>query len=116
MKYANRRRTRQTFTLTELEHRGAKGPNERLVCRIQGDSGLLAIWGTHPVDMAHIQALESAMSRGGFPITLECDWIQPDAYEAEHFGQRYWVCETDYFRILWSTRRAARNYRRSPDG
>ena len=96
MKYENRRRTRQVFTLTALEHRGAREGNERLVCFIKGEAGLLAIWGTRNVNMGHIELVEQL----GFPLTIECDWIEPDPYEAQHFGHRFWVWQTDYFKVL----------------
>jgi len=44
--------------------------------------------------------LEKQIEQSGFPITIECDWIEPDPYEAENFGHRYWVWQTDYFKIL----------------
>jgi hypothetical protein len=59
MKYDDRKRTRQRFTLTEREHRGARAGNERLVCRVTGERGLLTIWATTGIDMRHIDALES---------------------------------------------------------
>ena len=95
MKYRGRLRTCQTFTLTGLEHRGAKAGNERLVCFLEGESGLLAIWGQAGVDMRHIEDVE----RAGFPVTVECDWIEQGDYEARNFGHRYWVPEDDYFVI-----------------
>jgi hypothetical protein len=100
MKYDTRTRTRQTFTLTGREHRGARAGNDRLVCHVKGDSGLLAVWGTAAGGMQHIKALEAHVHRSGYPVTIECDWIQPDLYEAEHFGHRYWVWETDHFQIV----------------
>lgn len=100
MKYEDRTPTRQTFTLTGREHRGGRDGNERLVCYVNDAPGLLAVWGTAPTRMEHIKALEAEVARSGYPVTIECDWIQPDSYEAEHFGHRYWVRETDYFRIL----------------
>jgi hypothetical protein len=100
MKYDDRNRTRQTFILTGREHRGKRAGNERLVCHVKEDTGLLAVWGTTDVDMLHIQKLEKQIEQSGFPITIECDWIEPDPYEAENFGHRYWVWQTDYFKIL----------------
>jgi len=50
--------------------------------------------------MQHIKALEAHVALSGYPVTVECDWIQPDAYEAEKFGHRYWVWETDHFQIV----------------
>jgi len=44
MKYDNRARTRQSFTLTGREHRGAPAGNERLVWYVEGESGLLAVY------------------------------------------------------------------------
>jgi hypothetical protein len=84
MKYDARARTRQMFILTGIEHRGAKDGNERLVYYLEGESGPLAIWGTHGVDMRHIHALEQKVKTAGFPVTVECDWIQPDDYEARN--------------------------------
>jgi hypothetical protein len=46
--------------------------------------------------MQHIKAVE----RVGFPLTIECDWIEPDTYEATNFGHKYWVREGDHLRIL----------------
>lgn len=100
MKYENRKRTRQTFTLTGREHRGARAGNERLVCHVKDEPGLLAVWGTAPAGMQHIGALESEVARTGYPVTIECDWIEPDSYEAERFGHRYWVWETDHFQVV----------------
>lgn len=45
---------------------------------LKGEKGLLAIWGTAGNEMRHIQEVE----RAGFPVTVECEWIEPDAYEA----------------------------------
>jgi hypothetical protein len=42
-KYANGTRTRQTFRLRAREHRGGRDGNERLVCYLEGEPGLLAI-------------------------------------------------------------------------
>jgi hypothetical protein len=95
-KYANGTRTRQTFRLRAREHRGGRDGNERLVCYLEGEPGLLAIWGTRGTDMQHIEAVE----RVGFPLTIECDWIEPDTYEATNFGHKYWVREGDHLRIL----------------
>src|SRR5438309_7548577 len=80
-KYADRTRTRQMFTLRAREHRGSKDGNERLVCIVDGQRGLLAIWGKRGQDMTHIEAVEQT----GFPLTIECDWIEPDSYEAQNF-------------------------------
>ena len=96
MKYDGKPRTRQVFTLTGVEHRGSRAGNERLVCHVKGEHGLLAIWGTSGVGMRHIEEVEGLE----FPLTIECDWIPPDDYEAEHFNHRYWVWETDYFRVV----------------
>jgi hypothetical protein len=95
-KYQDRTRTRQTFTLTGREHRGARDGNERLVCFVKDEKGLLVLWGTAGTDMRHIQEVEKV----GFPVTIECDWIEPDAYQAETFGHRYWVWETDHLEII----------------
>lgn len=100
MKYENKQRTRGTFTLTGLEHRGARAGHERLASHIQGDSGLLVLWGTAGKDMRHISALERRVKERRYTVTIECDWITPDSYEAEHFGHRYWVWESDHFEIL----------------
>lgn len=100
MKYDNRRRTKQTFTLTGREHRGARAGNERLVCFLKDDPGLLVVWGTAPAGMHHIEMLEAHVGRLGYPVTVECEWIQPDEYEAQHFRHRYWVWETDLFQIV----------------
>jgi hypothetical protein len=99
MKYNDRKRTTQSFVLTGLEHRGVRAKNERLVCHVQGTDGLLAIWGESGGDMKHIEDLEHAITERGFPIEVECDWIEPDDYEATHFGHRYWVWQTDRFAI-----------------
>ncbi|MGE0594660.1 MAG: hypothetical protein AB7G23_08950 [Vicinamibacterales bacterium] len=99
-KYDTKIRTRQTFVLTGREHRGARAGNERLVCHVQNDRGLLAVWGTARADMRHIDALEAEIARADFPITIECDWIPPDPYEAQNFNHRYWVWQTDHFAIL----------------
>lgn len=96
MKYDNRPRTRQTFVVTGLEHVGARAGNERRVFHIHGSSGLLAIWGTAAKDMRNIEAIEAAKVQYGFPLEVECDWIEPDDYEAEHFRHKYWVWETDH--------------------
>ena len=101
MKYANQRRTRQTFTLTGVEHRWSRDGNERLVCFVEGEEGLLAIWGRTGTNMGHILDIEQT----GFPLTLECDWIEPDAYEARALGHRYWVAEADHLVILRSSPR-----------
>lgn len=37
MKYQDRRRTRQVFTLTAQEHRGERAGSERLVCYVCSD-------------------------------------------------------------------------------
>jgi hypothetical protein len=103
MSYANRKRTRQVFALIGLEHRGQREGNERLVCFVKDDQGLLVLWGTYDVDMRHIQELEHEVKHSGYPVTIECDWIQPDPYEAEHFGHRYWVWQSDHFRIIKPT-------------
>src|SRR5262245_3537148 len=94
-KYGNRKRTRQTFTLTGQEHRGARQGNERLVCYVKDDKGLLVILCTAKENMANIFLIE----RSGFPVTIECDWVEPDEYEQEHFRHRYWVRETDHLVI-----------------
>ena len=94
-KYSGRPRSRSIFTLTGVEHRGARDGNERLVCFVQGERGLLAIWGRAGVDMRHIFEVE----QHGFPLTIECDWIDPDPYEARVFGHQYWVPETDHLVI-----------------
>src|SRR5262245_18282264 len=96
MKYVNKPRTRQIFTLTGCEHRGVRAGNERLVCFVKGVSGLLVLWGTTGEDMDHIEEIE----RHSYPITIECDWIPPDEYEASHFNHRFWVWQTDHFRVL----------------
>jgi hypothetical protein len=100
MKYDNRVRTRGVFTLTGEEHRGARAGNVRRVYYVAGGGGLLAVWGTERQDMTHITELESAIAARGFPLTVECDWIQPDPYEAEHFGHRYWVAQGDFLKIV----------------
>lgn len=100
MKYENKPRTRARFKLTGLEHRNARAGNERLTAYVDGDSGLLVFWGTAGQDMRHIAALEQRVRERDWPVTIECDWIAPDSYEAEHFGHRYWVWETDHFKIL----------------
>lgn len=100
MKYAERARTREVFTLTGREHRGARAGNERLSCYVEGQRGLLVLWGTTEADMRHIRQLEQEVEQSGFPVTIECDWIQPDAYEAQHFNHRFWVWQTDHFRIV----------------
>jgi hypothetical protein len=66
------------------------------VCHVEGEFGFLAIWGTRGQDMRHIEAVE----RAGFPLTIECDWIAPDVYEANRFGHKYWIREADHFRII----------------
>jgi len=100
MKYGDRRRTRQQFRLTGVEHRGARAGNERLVCHVAEQRGLLAIWGTAGLDMRHIDELEQTIRRVGFPITIECDWIEPDTYERIHFNHQFWVWQTDHFEIV----------------
>jgi hypothetical protein len=99
MKYAEKPRTRQTFTLTGLEHRGARAGNERMTCFVQEGGGHLVLWGTFGRDMRHINELEARVAASGYPVTIECDWIPPDGYEVTHFGHRYWVWETDHFVI-----------------
>ena len=69
------------------------------MCYVEGESGLLAIWGTHGVHMRHIEALEEQAKSAGFPVTVECEWIQPDDYEARNFRHRDWVREKDHFTI-----------------
>ena len=61
MKYDDRHRTRHQFRLTGLEHRGGRAGNERLVCHVAEQRGLLAIWGTAGLDMRHIDELEQAL-------------------------------------------------------
>lgn len=100
MKYANRVRTRQTFTLKALEHQGAREGHERRVFYVKGEEGLLAVWGDSGREMSHIEELERHIATSGYPVTIECDWIPPDDYEAERFGHRYWVAQTDYFKVI----------------
>lgn len=98
-KYAERPRTRQLFNLIGVEHRGRRAGNVRLVCHVRDTEGLLAIWGTEGHDMRHIEEMEAAIQQRGFPLTVVCDWITPDEYEAAHFRHQYWAWETDYFAI-----------------
>ena len=40
------------------------------------------------------------VQRHGFPVTVECDWIQPDTYEAPNFlVTGHWVHERAHFCI-----------------
>ena len=82
--------TRETFTLTGIEHRGSRDGNERLVCHIQG-GGLLAVWGdgTSKVNIGKVIA-------AGFPCSVECDPIAPGDYERDHFGHTHWVPQGNY--------------------
>lgn len=59
----------------------------------------MAIWGTAHGDMRNITVVEAA----GFPVTIECDWIEPDDYELREFGRRYWVREADHLRVVKKT-------------
>lgn len=95
-----RPRTRGTFILTGLEHRGVRPAKVRLAFYVAGESGLLAVWGAPRVAMEHIITLEQAIERSGFPVGIHCDWIRPDEYEARTFRHRYWVMETDYLEVL----------------
>jgi hypothetical protein len=100
MNHVERPRTRGTFILTGLEHRGVRASNVRLVFHLAGQTGLLAVWGTSRVDMRHILALEDTIEASGFPVKVECDWIPPDDYEARTFRHRYWVMQQDHFEVL----------------
>jgi hypothetical protein len=95
-RYPSRPRARQTFTLTGVENRAQSNGNERLVCFVPGEPGLLVLWGTTGGDTAHIEAVE----QHGFHVTITCDWLRPNDDHAEKYGHRYWVDEDDHFEIV----------------
>lgn len=95
----DRVRSRGTFTLDGVEHRGTKDGNRRLVFYVRSESGLLVLWGTMGRDTRHIDEAERAL-RDKSTLTIECDWIAPDDYEARNFKHAYWVTESDHFRIV----------------
>jgi hypothetical protein len=94
-------RPRRQFVITGIVWRHTtRDGNYFVTCRLDGDDGHLAIWGTPGGDMTHVEAFDER-AKQGFPVTVDCEWIRPtgEYWEQEH-GHRYWAYERHAFRVL----------------
>jgi hypothetical protein len=92
---------KRRFVVTEVMGSSTTNSgNHFITCRLDGESGTLAIWGKVGGDMRHVEEFR-ARAKTPCPITVEAAWIEPtDPFWVDEHGHQYWVYERFPFRIL----------------